>query len=455
MSSQDDNSSEAKMAPILFKGFLSLFASLIAILLLKSGKAETMSDRGFLSLILLVNSCLGFLFFFAIYVVSGLHVTSDVPGYYVPAAQQALAGRVPYRDFETSYGPLFPYMGAALLLVWNSPKAFVIFALILNSLSLLTWHRIANSYCQQSIARTASLFYCTSGHTLVQCLLGTNQIWIASGVAASVLLIHNRRSAASGVAQAVAICVTKIIAGLYWPLLFVAAPNRLRWLLNAVVPLVVVCAFFMVYGADILYPLKSEGALISSGNLPYLLEPLIPLERRRLLLIFDCSAAIALAITFGLLCTRSWNQHPSERVRLLLPHLAFITLVFLLLSKKSFTGYAVFCMYPIGLVIALSTIRQRGKILLLTGFNFLLAIEPSVWFHLRGNGLSLSEWQLDSSPFAISVFVSLDVCLVILYSVLAYMSYRCALLPIGGVSAEMPTSLSSHEPGDNFLDMHR
>jgi hypothetical protein len=95
-------------------------------------------------------------------------------------------------------------------------------------------------------------------------------------------------------------------------------------------------------------------------------------------------------------------------------------------------------MYPIGLVIALSTIRLRNKILILTGFNFLLAIEPSVWFHLHGNGLSLSEWRLDSSPFAIAVFVFLDVSLVILYSVLARMSYRCALLPIARPPARGP-----------------
>jgi hypothetical protein len=385
-----------------------------------------MSNRGFLRLILLVNLCLGLLFFFAVYVLGGRQVTADVPGYYVPAAQQALAGRVPYRDFETSDGPLFPYVGAALLVVWNTPKTFVIFALLLNSLSLLTWHRIATSYCQQSTARTASLFYGTSGHALLQCLLGTNQIWVAFGVAVSVLLIHNRRSAASGVAQAIAICVTKIIAGLYWPLLFVAAPNRLRWLLSAVVPLVVICALFIAQGADILYPLKSEGGLISSGNLPYLLEPLIPLGPSRLRLIFDCSTAIVLAIACGLLCIRSWNQHPSERVRLLLPHLAFITLLFMLFSKKSFTGYAVFCMYPIGLVLASSTIQWRSKILILIGFNLLLAIEPSVWFYLRGDGLLLSEWRLASSPIAIAVLVLIDVCLVILYAVLARISYRCA-----------------------------
>jgi hypothetical protein len=101
----------------------------------------------------------------------------------------------------------------------------------------------------------------------------------------------------------------------------------------------------------------------------------------------------------------------------------------MLFSKKSFTGYALFCMYPIGLVLASSTIQWRNKILILTGFNLLLAIEPSVWFHLRGNGLSLSEWRLASSPIAIAVFVFIDVCLVILYAVLARISYRCALLP--------------------------
>src|SRR5690242_2956134 len=96
-------------------------------------------ERRFIAIILALQLIPALGLFTALYLVGHQQLTSDVPAYYVPAAQAVLAGQVPFRDFTLSYAPLFPYVGAMLLCGWNSSKAFALFAILLNAGTLLLW----------------------------------------------------------------------------------------------------------------------------------------------------------------------------------------------------------------------------------------------------------------------------------------------------------------------------
>jgi len=57
------------------------------------------------------------------------HVSSDLSGYFLTQARAAAEGLVPYRDFHSSYGPLFPCLLAAATRLLQGPAG--IFALFL------------------------------------------------------------------------------------------------------------------------------------------------------------------------------------------------------------------------------------------------------------------------------------------------------------------------------------
>ena len=77
------------------------------------------------------------LLFAALYLVGHQEVPSDIPAYYMPAAHAVLAGKLPFRDFTSSYAPLFPYLGGALVWIWDSGKMFALFSILVNAAALL------------------------------------------------------------------------------------------------------------------------------------------------------------------------------------------------------------------------------------------------------------------------------------------------------------------------------
>ena len=383
--------------------------------------------------------------FVALYVVGHQQPTSDVPGYYMPAAHAVLAGEVPFRDFTLSYGPLFAYLGSALVFAWDSGKVFTLFAIALNAVALLWWHAAASARFDRTTARQCTVLYATSGHVLVQALLGTNQAWVSAALGASALLLARDRSAASGLAQAVAAVSTKVLAHLFWPVLWICAPHRTRWAIAAALPTAAVYAAFVAIGAGpgLLYPLRHEGELISPGNLPYLLDLALasagPLEH----IVFDIMTVSALALTIVWLYIRARKLPAQDRQTLLLTGLALTGLIFMLFSKKSFTGYVIFVMYPIVFVLVRGLTNLPARVSFLLGFNALLVVEPSLWFHLEGFHSSLHTWFATVGGPAVTGFVLLDVALIACYVYLAWLSIRGVLLTVDGAISSRNSSQSA------------
>jgi hypothetical protein len=295
------------------------------------------------------------------------------------------------------------------------------------------------------VARQCTILYATSGHVLVQALLGTNQAWLNAGLAASAMLVARNKDAASGLAQALAACTTKVLAHLFWPVMFICTRNRLGWLSGAVLPTAAVYAGFVAAGAGpgLLYPLRHEGELISPGNLPYVLDLALsasgPLER----LIDDGLALGMLAITTVWLYMKARTLPARNRHTLLLAGLALTGLVFMLFSKKSFTGYLIFVLYPVVLmlVVAVGDWRARGAFLLL--FNTLLVAEPSLWFYFKAPGMSLRSWFAAGGGTRAAGFLLVDLALLACYVYLAWLSVRRVVSTAAGAIASRNTSHSA------------
>jgi hypothetical protein len=432
------------MLAILVKAGLILASSLLGVLALRTrllDLPEPLFRRGVLALQLVPTLGL----FVALYVVGHQEPTSDVPAYYLPAARAALDGRVPFRDFTLSYAPGFPYVGAALVYLWNSGKAFAAFAILMNGVALIGWHTAASTCFERSTVRQCTVLYATSGHVLVQALLGSNQAWVSAGLAVTAVLMARGSNVGSGFAQAATACTTKVLAHLFWPILWICAPNRYRWLLGAALPTVAVYGAFVVAGAGpgLLYPLRHEGELISPGNLPYLLD--LALARMGALehLIYDALALGALAAATLWLYLKTRTVAPKDRQAFLIFGLALTELVFVLFSKKSFTGYVLFAMYPLVLVLVTAVPGWRGRVGFLLLFNVLLAVEPSLWFYLDDKQRSLHTWLAAGGGKAAVAFALLDATLLACYVYLGWLSVR-------GVERMADGAMTSRNPSQSL-----
>jgi hypothetical protein len=413
------------MAAIVFKLGLAVVAGLLGAWVLRT-RLMHLPERAFLRAAVALQLVPALALFLVLYVFGQQEPTSDVPSYYVPAARAALAGQVAFRDFTFSYGPLFANVGAALLFVWNSGKVFALFAILLNAAGLLWWHAAASAWLERSTVRQCTVLYATSGHVLTQALLGTNQAWVSAALAASCTLLMRDRSAASGLVQAISACTTKVLAHIFWPVLWICSPHRSRWAAAAVLPAAAVYIAFVVAGAGpgLLYPLRHEGTLISPGNVPYLLDLVLGSTGALEHVVFDIMTVTALALTIGWLYVRVRGLPAQDRRTVLLAGLALTGLVFMLFSKKSFTGYVIFVMYPVVLVLVRGLPNLTACAGFLLGFNALLVVEPSLWFHLGGNHSHLRAWFASVGGPVVTGFVLVDVALVACYVYLAWLSVR-------------------------------
>jgi hypothetical protein len=431
------------MTAILLKIGIVLASGLLGLWAVRSRLVE-LPERSFLwgALGLQLIPALGL--FVGLYIIGHQEPTSDVPAFYLPAARAALAGGVPFRDFSVSYAPAFAYISATLTFVWNSGKAFALFAILVNAVALVCWHVVARESFDQSAARHCTILYATSGHVLVQALLGTNQAWVNAGLAAGALLIAWKKEVASGLAQAITACTTKVLAHLFWPVMLICAGRRYRWLLAAILPTTALYAAFAAAGAGsgLLYPLLHEGELISPGNLPYVLDLVLnatgPLER----LIDDglTLTALALATVWFYMKTRALPAR--GRQKLLLAGLALTGLIFMLFSKKSFTGYIIFVMYPVVAMLVVGVADWRARVGVLLAFNVLLVVEPSLWFYMKAWDWSLRAWFVIDGVNA-AVFLLVDLSLLACYVYLAWLSVRCVERMADGAIASRNASHSA------------
>ena len=239
------------MGAIFFKSLVALSGGALSVVLLRSASLSAASNSSFRTYLIAIHGGLALALFLCVYVIANQPITSDVPGYYVPAAHAVAAGLLPYRDFATNYAPLFSYVGAALLSLWSDPRSFALFSILLSALTLARWNDLAAQYFKQRIARAAPVLYATNGHVLTQCLLGTNQIWIGFALALSARLALRGDVFFSGVLQGVAVSVTKVLALLFWPAFWIAGRPRVLWPAGSTIMASIVYGAFALRGADV------------------------------------------------------------------------------------------------------------------------------------------------------------------------------------------------------------
>ncbi len=302
----------------------------------------------------------------------------DIPVFYRPEALAVLAGKLPYRDFPSSYAPLHPFLGAAVLRVWNSPLALVLFALLVEAAAFPLFLKIARCGFSEGRVRLAALLYLASPISLQFVTIdGQDNVLIALLLAAAMLFLYRDRHGLSGASLALAIVLVKFLPLLFAPVLFMACRQRWRWLAGFGGVLAVGYLPFAALHLPLFYPLQAEGQARTASDLPFLLEAMLGLS-----LPGRAADAALLLVLLGILVaigSALRGASAERRLTVTMAGCVAMTLTLLLLSKKSWPPYLMLVLFPICLTVVPAGSFDRWRLLAFAGFSWVAILAHSVW----------------------------------------------------------------------------
>ena len=410
------------MGVLVLKAAIAAACAGAAIIAARSRAIGRLSSRDFdrLSLTALLASRLGL--FAVVFLLAGMEPTSDVETVYFPQALAALHGSVPYRDFATSYAPLFPYVAALPVAIWRSAKSLVLFAVLADVLNCLIWRAIARAVFDAHRARLAIVLYICSPIALLNVALdGQNQVLVSLLIGGSILALARKRYILAGALFGFAFGAVKLLAALFAPPIWAAAGSRRRWSAAALIVIAAVFGAAAAAGADILMPARLEAGLATSGNLPYLLGGASGLRPAPHMIQAALAAAcIGLAAAMLALHKRSPGELDVSA------WIAAFLLLFMTLSSKSYTNYIEMFLCPliVGVVPLLSRARS---VCLFAVFEAVAALEPSLWFRWMAQGDLRSAFGSATGVLNVGrvvIFALTDLFLVVGYITIFMLLFR-------------------------------
>jgi hypothetical protein len=360
-----------------------------------------------------------------------LHIAprGDIPAYYYPEAAKVLAGLHPYRDFVTSYAPLHAYLGAAAIRLHDAPQSIILLAIAFELALMFVWCAIPERYLSESLRRQALTLYLVNPLSILFVTVdGQDNVLIALFFALAVYFLLKQRTALSGVAYGFSVCVVKFLALLYFPLFVVVLRRWWLWLLAFFATLTAVYGVFALSGANVLIPLTVEGDYRGSGCVPFFVETILG----KLISgpfwdgLTALSALAVVAVLFfsarKVLRGLDPEQTRSAQLFLLAQGATAITMVLLLLSKKSWSTYTLMALFPICL-----TVVQSRRVFLwgYALFLFVAAVEHSFWSSilLQPTAVQLHALLLHGSRSAM-VLMLLEILLLCGYAMLLTLALR-------------------------------
>jgi len=412
---------------LIGKAVLPLVMAALSLLLFEVWRRTRPSQTALSWTLVLLWAGSRFAVFIGLYIVLDFAVPSDVSAYYLPQARSALDGLLIYRDFPSNYGPLFPYIAACSLLVYNAPESIVLLTILIEGSALFAWTHVGRRFFTDKTVSLATLIYLCSGAVLFNVpVAGQNQVWLSAGLAGSLLVAASHRHVTSGAVAGLGLLATKVLFLVPVPALFFGTQKRWRWLTGFLLVSIVGYAAVAFAGGNVLMPILDESGNWTSGNVPYLLTLLgLDLTTSGSNLALLALLGGGLASTYLAATIPVWTD-TSARLRRAVILLPLLCLVLLLFSKKAYTNYLTIFYFPLALVLASRAQTRRGIYQLLLGlglFNALATLEPSLWYRWM-EGMTITQaWNSPAiAPAHVLLFAGLEFALIAGYILLATLS---------------------------------
>lgn len=341
--------------------------------------------------------------FMVLFVILGYEVQSDIPAAYYPEAKKALLGQVVYRDFFSTYSPLFPYTSAVAVGLWDSMKSLVLLAIVFETIAVPIWMKVGALVVDESVLRSAAILYVFNPLLIsTVAIAGQNHVWISPFLAGTFLLLLRNVNGRAGILYALGLLVSKFLAVIFLPVLFVFSRKRWRFVSGFALVTVAALAVMASVGANPLLPLafQRSAGQESSGNIPYLLGFVdIPMTWFGYVLIAVCAEAC--------ICIYLWMRRTEWAPDQLLAAASVCVFVTVLLfSKKAYTTYWACCCFCLCLLWAKRFASTLKPALVL--WAAIAGIEPTLFFRWTDGALTgLARLSLPELILWISVQVVL------------------------------------------------
>jgi hypothetical protein len=412
-------------AVLLGKIALSLVACALTVLLLRKRPFDGLSPRAFTLASVSVLSAARLLLYSLVFLVLRIEAQSDVLTYY-DLAKHVLSGEVPYRDFFNGYAPLFPYLAAIPVRLWDSPKSIVLFSVLLEIASLPFWLAVSRRFFDEARTRTASVLYIFNPFLFVAVpLAGQNNVWLSFALAVSLYLLSSGRSVAAGLMFGAGVVAVKFLSLLHAPVLCIGSSRRVSFAIAFAALPALIYGYLFMNGISVLASLRYHATDSSSGNIPYLLT-LFGLDIRDPALHRAYSlagvAVIAAVFLIPLVRYRGFNH------RQMIHMITILLFTLVLVSSKSYSPYLTIAYFAICLSVAAERLGPRALYGFLA-FGMVVTLESSLWFRwLKQANLSvLWESPLPDglSRLKILVFVAFELGLLGFYVHYLVRAFRC------------------------------
>lgn len=385
-----------------------------------------------------------------VFFIFGVSARGDVAGFYVPEAHAVLHHLIPYRDIGTCYAPLHPYMDAAILLLWNSPLAIILFTILVEYCLFAVWLRASRHFAAEPTVRIAAVLYLASAVSLQFVAIdGQNNVIIAILLALAILILARHRVILSGALVAFSAVLVKFLPLLFVPAFFLNLPRRFRWLFGFAITLFVGYGYFALRHWEILFPFYLEHADRTASNLPYVAEGVFNFTPPGIL--EDGLLGVALLAVLILLTRIALRQRNTPDTRTVMHTVTFgctaLLLAVLLFSRKSWPPYLVLMLFPLGLLMGQGT-RLRLRLACFAVFNAVAIVAHSFWATVFGQFLaSAFHLSLAAHRPAAFVFLILQIVLIIGYAWLLLETISVLRRPPSIASSVPQSSSNKGSPG--------
>jgi hypothetical protein len=320
------------------------------------------------------------------------------------------------------YGPLFLYIIAFLLKLWNDPRVIIIFSLLSEFILFVVWLSLKNKpVARDDLAlQRASILYAFSPLSILTTVVGgNNDVLAGMWVSIFVALAFLNKPALSGAAAGLSVVTSKALTIIAGVPVFLASGNKMVWLSSAVLPVMIVYGIWTVFLSAV--GIQGHAYDYTSGNLPFWLGLFgvdvitSPVERW---IVNVVGAFLVLGVAS--LPFFAYRTFASKDI---VPIIAAMTTMFVMVSAKSFPHYMLIALFPIMIIIAEMKIVPGMIVYFL--FGVAASVESSIWFRMFHNESSISIYETRvSNWFVFLAFGIVETILIALCGIILWFCIR-------------------------------
>lgn len=347
--------------------------------------------------------------FIIVYVILHFKAQSDVIIFW-KSAQEALKLKLVYRDFESLYSPLFPYITALLLFLWNSPEA-VTLLMIFIELLVLWITMITFSSKKQSADLFKTLIYLLLPGPFIFCVIGGQEdIWMW-GFACLIIYCWKKQKSdfVLGIITGLGLLCTKAFFVLFIPLIFFKVTDKVKFFLGNIVVGLPVLFFLLYYGGNsFLMPIRLAQ------------EPMAPNAwsiANPFIWSFNLGNNIKVINWIGLfviLAFALWQTYLSRKLTIqeYIPKIWIILFgLMMVIQIGSYANYVF--IYSMPLIFGFNFFNRKRFIVITFLIQFIASFQPSLWFRIGKPFLQFKDFS--ELRFTMEYFFEIIIFIGVLY----------------------------------------